>query len=557
MKVVIGGLDVSLYVEAVSIDDRANERATATVVLEGDAGVPDEDDEVAIYGPDGVTVVFGGLVREISERGWRPHTDAVFIDVEVDSWERVCDWCSVSLKYDEATALEDIWEDIVTDVLGPNYGITYSKVATGVTIEPFAVTDVTVTDVLRQLRANGKQLIRFLADKSTVIEAWGGSAAPMALTSANRRLFEFVTRGTQARQRANRVKGIFGPTGQFVTTQRWTLDGVATSWEVDIPAARGGWHRGLIAEYNSSGVFQADRTVSPPGGGGYYEWDDTDGRGTIAEGTGTAPSSGFLEWVYTGVFPFTVAAGNGTPLREMRVRNEAIGQYPLAVQFVSQLLASVDRASARTVSAATVFGDTWSAGQGWHVDLSERDAPAATYLIRSVNATCIKGSVWRYRIEATEGSEPQRSVNDELRALFGGGSAGSVPVLNIAPGGGSGGIAGLAWVYLGGSLATAVQIASAGTYVSVADAVDFVAPATGTMRLRAKIRAAVGGVTVKARLIHVGGSGHSAESSGVTGTTAGEVTVVTAVTAGERYRLSVTTDTNGAWAFGLGSLEAI
>ena len=98
MKVVIGGLDVSLYVEAVSIDDRANERATATVVLEGDAGVPDEDDEVAIYGPDGVTVVFGGLVREISERGWRPHTDAVFIDVEVDSWERVCDWCSVSLN---------------------------------------------------------------------------------------------------------------------------------------------------------------------------------------------------------------------------------------------------------------------------------------------------------------------------------------------------------------------------------------------------------------------------------------------------------------------------
>lgn len=556
LRVELAGNDVSDYVEAISVDLPGNERATAALVLEGDAGVPDEDDEVAIYAADGATLMFGGFVRSASVRGWRDNTDGVFIDVDVDGWERVCDWCSISLSYATPVALEDVWEDVVTGALAA-YGITYAKVATGVTLDPFTVTDMPVIDLVRELRGRTNRLIVFGPDKATSIKAWGADAAPITLTTATRHLWERVVRGTQARQRANRVKGIFGPTGQFVTAQRWTLDGVATSWEVDIPAARGGWHRGLIAEYNSSGVFQADRTVSPPGGGGYYEWDDANGRGTIAEGTGTAPSSGFLEWVYTGVFPFTVSAGSGSPPREYRFRIEAITQYGPAVEFVSKVLASVDRASARTIDASTLEGAGWAGGQALTVDLAERSAPSATYLIQSVNATCIKGEIWRYSIVATEGAESQQSLNDELRALFGGGSAGSVPVFNIAPGGVSGGIAGLAWVYLGGSLATAVQIASAGTYVSVADAVDFVAPATGTMRLRAKIRAAVGGVTVKARLIHVGGSGHSAESFGVTGTTAGEVTVVTVVTAGERYRLSVTTDTNGAWAFGLGSLEAI
>jgi hypothetical protein len=554
LRVEVDGNDVSAHVEAVSIDLPGNERATAALVLEGDAGTPAEDDEVEIYAPDGTTLRFGGFVRSASVRGWFDAADDVFVDVELDGWERVCDWCSISLSYATAVALEDVWEDVVTGALA-TYGITYTPAATGVTLDPFVVTDMPVIDLLRELRTRTGRLITFHPDKSTTITAWGAAAAPKTLTSATRNQWERVDRGTQARARANRVKGLFGPTGQFPTTQRWTTNGSDTSWEVDIQAAIGGWTQGYVRELDTGGVLVADRTLSLPGGGGYYEWDDTDGRGTIAVGAGATPAAGFLEFVHTGVFPFTVEAGSGSPPREYRFRNETVDQYGPAVEVVTRVLASVDRPSARTIQATTIEGTTWSPGQALTVNLSQRSAPSATYLIQLVNATCVKDDLWRYTIDATEGTEPQQSLSDELRSLFGSGaSGGGASVLNVAPGSG-GTVTAVPWAYLGGARNTAETIASAGTYEPVPQAVEYVAPATYTGRVRVQLRAGSAGVEVTARLRNLTDGATVNTSSGVTSTSFTEVTFVVSIVAGKRYRLELTADTSGARAYGIGSVE--
>jgi hypothetical protein len=558
LLVEVNDVDVTPYVEAVSIDAVGNERSTATIVLEGDAGAPDEDDPVKIYAADGVTVQFGGFVRAVNVRGWADHTDAALLDVEVDGWERVCDWCSISLSYTAPVDLEDVWEDIVIGALAA-YGITYTPAATGVTLDPFTVTDMPVVDLVRELRGRTNRLITFLPDKSTTITAWGATSAPQTLTGTTRKRWERVDRGTQSRDRANIVKGLFGPTGQFPTTKQWATNGSASSFEVDIQAAIGGWTQGYVRELDTNGDLVADRTVSGPGAGGYYEWDDTDGRGRLSVAAGSPPAAGYLVWVYTGVFPFAVEAGSGSPPREYRFRNEKIDQYGPATEFVAAVLARVDRPSARLITGTTLYGTGWAPGQALTVNLSQRAAPSATYLIQSVNATCVKDELWRYTITATEGSEPQRTLGDELRALFGGASSGGggTSVLNIAAGSGGGTGASVPWAYLGGARSTSETIAAAGTYEPVPQSVEFVSPVTYSGRVRVQLRAADSGVEVTARLRNLTDSTTAGTSAAVENTSFEETTFVVSVVAGKRYRLEVTADTNGARVYATGTLEAL
>jgi FtsP/CotA-like multicopper oxidase with cupredoxin domain len=90
----------------------------------------------------------------------------------------------------------------------------------------------------------------------------------------------------------------------------------------------------------------------------------------------------------------------------------------------------------------------------------------------------------------------------------------------------------------------------------VPQAVEYVAPATYSGRVRAQIRAGSAGHTVTARLRNVTDSATAGTSSGVLGVTMTEVTFVVSIVAGKRYRLELSADTSGARAYGIGSVEA-
>ncbi len=108
--------------------------------------------------------------------------------------------------------------------------------------------------------------------------------------------------------------------------------------------------------------------------------------------------------------------------------------------------------------------------------------------------------------------------------------------------------------YLGGSRNTSVAPSPA-AWMPVPEYVPFTAQATFGGRVRAQIRARNAGVTVTCRLFNVTDSTVVAVSSGVTSTTATEVTFLTGITVGKTYRLEVLSSAGAEGVFGIGVLE--
>lgn len=528
--------------------------------------IPDRLDDVVIYKADGTTPAFGGVV--LTRRVYpvvSGRTAHYFCEVVCVDHLALAEEVQVSRSYADPVAPEDVLDDLVTDYLTP-WGFSFTPVATGKLLAPFEWQHVKLADALRRLMEASGLIVRASPTKVLSLFEPGTEPGPWSITDANMHSSTFEWEDPPDLP-ATRIVARCGPQGVARATQRWIADGVATSWVTDIPAV------------GPPALVLVDDGVTPflatVGDGAMFEWSATDHApfGTLKVGTYGTPANGVKLVVgpklaagdpletdgFLAAFPFDVVADSGAspPIERVVALPDVIS--PAEGRAIADRLLAGEQAGVPPARVLTHEGDDFEPGQTLPIAISAFGGINDTFLVEAVETHLrqVNGQVLRMTTLTLNDSARTRSgPGDEWRGLLT--ASGSTPSLVLSTGGGSAGTTTvMPWVFLGGSLATAVQVATAGTYVPVADAVDFVAPATGTVRLRAQIRAAVGGVTVKARLIHVGGSGHSAESSGVTGTTAGEVTVVTAVTAGERYRLSVTTDTNGAWAFGLGSLEAI
>jgi hypothetical protein len=302
-----------------------------------------------------------------------------------------------------------------------------------------------------------------------------------------------------------------------------------------------------------------------------YEWDVTTNApyGTLSVGTAGTPANGvtlvigpsmaagdaFTTDGFLGVYPFPIQkTTGGSPPREYRVTRPDVTDFGAADEYMTQLLASLDRATARVLDVET-DEDGFDAGQAMTVSTSERGGVSGSFLVGAVDVRLVLEDYWRYSFKATEGLEPQASYQERTRQALGGTSNTGGAIAAIPPGGG-GTVTAVPWAYLGGARNTAETIASAGTYEPVPQAVEYVAPATYSGRVRAQIRAGSAGHTVTARLRNVTDSATAGTSSGVLGVTMTEVTFVVSIVAGKRYRLELSADTSGARAYGIGSVEA-
>jgi hypothetical protein len=126
-----------------------NQRSTAHLVF-GHGYIPDRGAEIVLYARDGVTPVFGGIVLTRNVHGIEPHELANNTDVECVDFSVYFDDASVTLSYTEPVAVEDVIADVVDQVLG-DYGLTYTPVATGLTMQPFSWVDVVVTTAFKQI----------------------------------------------------------------------------------------------------------------------------------------------------------------------------------------------------------------------------------------------------------------------------------------------------------------------------------------------------------------------------------------------------------------------
>ena len=558
----LDGVDITDSAADVVIEKVMNERAKATFAVEG--VIPEEDQVVLAYAKDGTTLIFGGLVLDWDINGPSDNdTEHDIAEVEAVGWERYTDWCSISLSYDVPVDVEDVLDDIVTDVLG-DYGITYTPTATGIQLAPFSCTNMPVADLIRQLRERTGLVITFNPDKSITTSAPGATAAPFQITDANLyRLSKFKV-GNQSRERGNRVVITFGPTGHGDDIEHtWTADGVATEFSL--------LDQNVRASDVWPGVVTIDGTSYPiwpaggaPGGEG-IEWANAVADGTLsflgAPWVALIPNGAEIVLRYAPQFPFTIARETGaTPVKEVRLTKENTIDYGAAVEITDQALARIDRASAKRLDIIT-DEDGFDIGQALTVNTTARGGVVAAFLIAAITIAMVIGDEhWEYSFQVTEGDQPQPTSNDDWRQLTGG--RGSSTELSVVSGGGSSSSSGSGTAIrfpLGGSRSNSQAMGT--TRTPVLDWQPFEAPADMTATVRVTCLTINAGQTVTPYLTKYNSGTMAwdivATGTGTTSTTGAEQTFSAALTSGAFYRLEHVTNNSAGEACTIGQLQGV
>jgi hypothetical protein len=432
-KVTINAVDkTSLLSQATNpqVTMKQNERSQATLsFIPG--YVPARFQPIVIYDIDGVTPVFGGLVMQCSteaiEQGSLQHST----HVQCSDYMVYADWSFWTKTYVAPVTLKTVLQNLITDKLGA-YGITLDAAQdNGDTFAPFTIgvagVGVQVSQVLRNLATacNPPRVIQMTPGKAISIVAPGSGVAPFNISDANPHCIDLEWEHSTFTP-TNKIILICGPTGTGTPQQTWTANGVQTSWEVDIKAVVGGWF-GLVTV---GGVPYG--TVSAPGQGGYFYWDETVGRGTLSVGTGSVPPNGtVLEFKYTAQYPFTVTATSGaSPVIEQQFSDPDELSVTSAQARVNGLLAQLNQ-SPRDATILTKDRG-WAPNQALTVTLTAREITAATFAISQVSAEFMEfytgsGPMWIYTLSASETTVYQGSYLDQMRELLGGGGGASAP----------------------------------------------------------------------------------------------------------------------------------
>lgn len=265
LRIVIDGEDVTPEIAACEIELGLNRQATATLEI-GDDYVPARGVPVLIYARDGVTPIFGGIVLTRRLSGMTDNNPANKGSIDcVDASIFFDDADPVTLNSPTTEDLEDVIASIVAQSLAV-YGITYTPTATGITVPPRTDwTDLTVPDAFKRITdATG---IVFRTDPLRALKVFRplDDPAPVTITDANLNAFALSWADPPSLPR-NTVDLLCGPTGNGVTTQEWTADGIETSWEVDIQAVIGDYYPGARAHAflgpTGPGNFAAGETVT-------------------------------------------------------------------------------------------------------------------------------------------------------------------------------------------------------------------------------------------------------------------------------------------------------
>ena len=535
--VTVGGVDYTDVIEDVTEHLMASGRGTATIVCGPEAAIPAPDAAVLITRGDGVTPLFGGLVRNRPIEGFAANTLENRLVLECTDYGVYADWCDVTLEYTAPVALETVLAALAAGPLAP-YGVTYTTEATGITFDPFRWDNVVVAEALRQLHDRTKRLLRFSPAKALTLRVPGADAAPVTITDGMATLYQ-LGRGDHPRVRANVVKIHCGPPGEvFAHTQTWYVQAGDTTWVSDVRRAdTAPWN----LELGPGGVFDGThyQDVGLIGSGKPFEFNQA--TATLYPGTYGVPAVGTgIRLSYWSTYPFTVQRPVTLPAvpRFYRDHRPSVTSIAAAIQIAEALLAALDRPDGLELSLVTDV-EGWDAGQALSVNTTARGGVVDSFLVESVTARPLPGRTWEYTVQASQGDEESLgSHQDEWRRVLLGGSGGgsgsvgpayaAVPVLPPA-------------VYLGGSSAS--WVSPAATWARIPDANYYVAQASFTGRVRARIRARNASVSVQARLVSLLANGSIEAVVGtsdlVTSQTATEVFIVGAIVAGKVYALDI------------------
>lgn len=506
--------------------------------------VPARFATVKAYAQDGVTPIFGGVItgRGLADFGIAT-VNPYYTDAECGDYFTYFDWAYVSLTYTSPVTLETVMNDFVA-ALPVTYGITVDAAqVTGPTLAPFTWDRKRGSDAVRELSGRTGYVSTISPLKAWKMFIPGTDPAPFTITDGAPHCRSF--RWCDSDQTpANSVTGIFGPNGEWESTQYWIADGVATSWVSDLPARLA---PAQLLEVND-GVTPYLALVGAFGSGGVaFEWDDA--THTLHVGTAPVPAAGVrLSFGPTTAFPsntgylaqgpFVITEASGaTPVIEVQYRDESILMYGQGLEDVLGRLAQLNQQPREIEVESDEAGwATVAPGQALTVALTAR--VTGTFVITNTTITLQTDLFWRYGFRAIESATYQGSYLDQWRALTGGSSSG---VASASGGGGSASVTVLSSpVYMGGATATAVTNPT--TKKLIPNAAEYFAPATFTGRLRVRIRARDAAVGVKA-IISDGTT--DIATAVVTSQTFTSVNVIVPIVSGHTYRVHLQNTATG------------
>lgn len=436
-RIEVDGTDRVVDIEQADFELTLNARSTARLVF-GDGFVPDRGAEVVLVAQDGVTKIFGGLIMTRHVHGQAAGILANATEAHCADFSVFFDDAAVTLSYDASVAVEDVITAIVDQVLG-DYGLTYTPVATGLTLAPFSWTDVIVTDALRQISEQTGLVFRTSPTKAILAIVPLANPAPVSIVDGNIHAFDLGwTDGSQLP--ANIVELFCGPAGPGLMGQSWVADGVETSWVTDLPAID---PPPILVEVDD-GVTPRYATVVPLGeGDGAFEWDrDTH---TLSLGTDTLPAAGTILRLgrsptlpdspfayYTVQFPFKVRVPEGSlpapPVTYRETRPDLIEFGPaLAAAYGILARVSVERKDLEVITDE----DGFLPAQALTVDTAARGGIDADFLIANVRGHIVKLNHWEYTLTAQQSDVYLGSHVEQWKALTAG--SGATPATVTAP----------------------------------------------------------------------------------------------------------------------------
>lgn len=247
---------------------------------------------------------------------------------------------------------------------------------------------------------------------------------------------------------ANFIVLACGGSGQDFMAKTWIADGVATAFEVDIPAGAG---PPTVTLDRWDGTYHHYETVMSPGAvDGMWVWDPALGKGTIYVnvGVGTTPGAGdTLTFAYTAQFPYTVVATSGeTP--KIVARETTDERDPIKNQATADALLLERNQRARTATMVTFEGEFIQPGQIMPgVTLTARGLHDAEFTVTEQTLVAVAGNdpflttplpvgaryLWQSTVTLVESALPAGTYLDQARTLLGlgGGSAPVSPAVSV------------------------------------------------------------------------------------------------------------------------------
>jgi len=565
-RLLVDGIDQTAHVVACTIVWTLNERTRASVVFND--YLPDRLAEIVIYGRDGITLIFGGVILERHVQGWTLAGPQLKITCECGDGLAYADWVTVSAAYPEST-IKTRLTALVDDALDA-YGVTLDVAQVdGPTVAAVTWNQKRVSDALRELSGQSGYFLVMSPDRVLTMAAPGGETAPDDWVEPVPTHMQDVAWRDVATVPANKVVLLCGPNGlATIADEHHWGDGSTRIFPLNSP---------YVA------IVGALRTGSDSGGldpGGFpvgtYGVDDMpwtydaslNAMRQRTDQTILAADEYIMLW-YSAQFPFTVEATTGeTPVIEYHEARPDLLSIPAAQQLADELLANM---SGDPIILHGRFNeDGYHVGQLLTVDLAVMRQISGTFTIRTITLEMVLNDYWQYTLEATEGTLAAPSHLAGWRQIIGEGYAIpgpwiTLPVVrsptgtitatmpsNIISAGTAAALGGPA--FLGG---TREGVRTTGTvWEPVSNYIDYYAGVTFSAIVRADLYAARAGVTVKARLWNLTQGKSAGESILVQSTTPVPVVFPVTIEFGNKYRLEKQASGNNEIIHALGTLEA-